>query len=238
MSDMQGNSESGAQIPLALNVGDKATFENFWAGHNSELVTALLTSVRTGDPKIVYFYGSPGAGKSHLLFAAMRLAKDEIINSSYLSLSDHNMHEGLLEVVDAAHLVCLDNFQCWAGDESRERALFTLFEQVRHHGGQLLIAADQPPQRCGFKLPDLISRLSSGLLYALHELTDEQRFEALKLRASIRGLRISDDTVRYLLSRSSRDNSELFSVLDQLDRASLIEKRRITIPFLQKLIIS
>lgn len=238
MSDLHSNADLRAQIPLALSVGDKATFENYWVGHNSELVAALLASVRTGDPQIVYFYGSPGAGKSHLLFAAMRLAKEEIINSSYLSLSDDNMHEGLLEVVDVANLVCVDNFQCWAGDESRERALFTLFEQVRHHGGQLLIAAEQSPERCGFQLPDLISRLSSGLVYALRELTDEQRFEAVKLRASIRGLSISDDTVRYLLSRSSRDNSELFSVLDQLDRASLIEKRRITIPFLQKLINS
>ena len=79
---MRANSESGGQIPLALNVGDKATFENYWVGHNSELVTALLAGVRTGDPQIVYFYGPPGAGKSHLLFAAMRLAKDEVINSS------------------------------------------------------------------------------------------------------------------------------------------------------------
>jgi len=48
-------------------------------------------------------------------------------------------------------------------------------------------------------------------------------------------LLISDDTVKFLLKRSSRDNRELFEILDRIDQASLVEKRRITIPFLQSL---
>lgn len=229
---------STPQMALPLAHSDKASFDNYWHGDNSELISAVRSSIETGEPKVVYFYGRPGSGRSHLLYAAMRLAKEEIINTSYLSLDDANVGPELLSVVDVEHVVCVDNIQIWAGSESRERALFTLFEQIKHASGQLIVSASQPPENAGFVLRDLISRLSSGLIYPLYDLNEEQQLEAIRMRANQRGLSISDDTVRYLISRSSRETSELFSILDKIDKASLAEKRRITIPFLQRLLKS
>ncbi|MFT5571825.1 MAG: DnaA family protein [Cryomorphaceae bacterium] len=228
-------SSSTPQMALPLAHADKASFDNYWVGHNSELVTAIRASVEIGEPKVLYFYGPAGAGKSHLLFAAMRLARDEVINTSFLTLNDPFVSPDMLAVVDVEHVVCVDNIQSWAGDQDRERALFTLFEQIKHAGGQLLVSSTQPPEQAGFALRDLVSRLSSGLIYPLLDLNEEQQLEAIKLRASQRGLSISDETVKYLISRSSRDTSELFAILDKIDQASLVEKRRITIPFLQSL---
>ena len=112
--------------------------------------------------------------------------------------------------------------------------MFALFEQIRHAGGQLIVAGNRSPENQGLRLVDLVSRLSSGLVYPIDGLTDEQSFEAVKLRVKTRGLRVDDDVVRYLLNRTTRSASELFELLDSIDKASLIEKRRITIPFLQK----
>mgnify|MGYP006095691363 CR=1 FL=1 len=230
------NQRLGSQIPLPLNLGDKATLDNFWVGHNTELVNAIRASVETGEPRLVYLYGPSSSGKSHLLFAAMKLAKEEVVNTSYVSLLDSNVGPEMLDVIDVAHLVCIDNLEAWAGDADRERALFSLFEQVKHANGQMLISACQGPELCGFSLADLISRLSSGLVYPISELSEQQQFEAIKMRANNRGLTISDDAVKYLLSRSSRDTGELFALLDEIDQASLIEQRKLTIPFLQSLI--
>ena len=230
--------EKGSQLPLDISVGDKASFENFWVGHNHELATAIAASVKTGDPKLLYFYGPKSAGKSHLLFASMRLAKAEIMSSSYVCLGNSVVSPSQLESIDVHHLVCVDDLHAWAGNAAGERALFTLMEQIKHAGGQLLISAIQPPEALGLELMDLVSRLSSGLVYPLQALTEEQQFEAIKMRAGQRGLSISEETVRYLMSRSSRDTGELFDLLENIDRASLIEKRRITIPFLQSLMKS
>ena len=112
--------------------------------------------------------------------------------------------------------------------------MFALFEQVRHAKGQLVIAGDRSPENLGVRLVDLVSRLGSGLVYPVQGLTDEQCIEAVKLRAHSRGLKIDNEVVRYLLNRSTRDTKHLFDLLDSIDKASLIEKRRITIPFLQK----
>ena len=233
---MSDDGAMSGQLPIPLANEDKASFDNFWTGHNFELVSALRSSVTTGEPKVVYFYGPPGCGKSHLLYAAMRLAREEIINTSYLSLSEKSVSPEMLEVIDVAHVVCVDNIQAWAGDEHRERALFTLFEQIKHAGGQLLVAALQRPESSGFAIRDLVSRLSSGLIYPIKELSDEQRVEAIKLRAQYRGLSMTEEVVKYLVSRAPRDTAVLFNVLDDIDRKSLVEKRRVTIPFLQDLL--
>jgi len=224
------------QMALAISKNDKASFKNYLVGHNGELISALRSCVQAAEPNLIYLYGISGSGKSHLLFSAMRLAQQEVIHTSYLSLTDRKVGEQMLGSVDVAHIVCIDDVHAWAGEPAKEEALFALFEQIKRAGGQLIISAQQAPQYCGFKLPDLVSRLSSGLVYALQELSEEQQFEALKLRAKHRGLVMADNTVRYLLSRSSRDTSEIFDMLDRIDQASLLEQRKVTIPFLQALL--
>lgn len=224
------------QLALPLAGGDKASFENFWVGEHTELVTGIKASIQLGEPKLVYFYGPQSSGKSHLMVAAIRLSKAEVINTSYFSLAHSKVTPELLETCDVAHVVCIDDINAWAGDLQKERALFSLFEQIKHAKGQLLVSANAPPQTCGFVLPDLVSRLSSGLVYALQPLSDEQQFKAIKFHADQRGLKIEDEAVRYLLSRSSRDTRELFILLDKIDHASLVEQRRVTIPFLKSIL--
>ncbi len=225
--------EKPEQMVLPIALSDKASFENFYLGSNSELVHAIRSSVESAEPKLIYFYGNQSSGKSHLLFSATRLADTASIANSYLSLADPYVSQKMLEMVNTAGIVCIDNAHAWAGDEDKEQTLFALFEQVKHSSGRLLISAERTPDKCGFKLKDLISRLSSGLIYPLRDLSEEQQYQALKLRANHRALVISDKTFRYLLSRSSRDTSELFAILDRIDKTSLEERRKVTIPFLQ-----
>ena len=223
-------------MALPLSHNDKASFDNYWVGNNYELVTALRSMVQASEANVLYIYGPSGSGKSHLLFAAMRLAKQDVIQTSYISLNDEHVSVDMLSMMDVSNLVFIDSIDAWAGDQEKERALFTLFEQIKHSGGRLVLASSQPPESSGFEIRDLISRLMSGLIYGLHPLTEEQQLDAITMRANQRGLLISEETVKFLLKHSSRDNRELFTVLEQVDQASLVEKRRITVPFIQSLL--
>ena len=227
---------SGGQLAFPLSLNDKASFENYFVGQNAELLDAIKASVRGLESKLLYFYGPKSSGKSHLIFAALKLAKEEHLQTSYLSLSDDYVTPEMLSVVDVASVVFIDNADAWAGKPDNERALFTLFEQIKHAGGQLVISASQLSDAAGFIIPDLVSRLSSGLIYAITELTEVQQFAALKMRANHRGLSISDEALKYLLSRFTRDTGEIFELLEQIDHASLAEQRRVTIPFLQSVL--
>ena len=57
---------------------------------------------------------------------------------------------------------------------------------------------------------------------------------ALQLRAERRGLTLADDAALFLVHRLPRDMHSLCRVLDQLDEASLVAQRRLTMPFLRQ----
>lgn len=234
---MPSNKSLNEQLILPIALEDKASFANFYVGDNDELVEALLAAIDSKKNRFIYIYGGTGTGKSHLLFAAIKLAADTGLKTQYLSLKNAQATPELLEVIDVNSFVCVDDIMSWAGDNAKERALFTVFERIKQAKGSLLVSAEQPAEQSEFVLRDLVSRLGSGLIYALHDLNDEQRFEAIKLRAEQRAMSISDETVQYLLSRSARDTKLVFNLLDKIDRASLMEKRRITIPFLKSIMV-
>ena len=71
-----------------------------------------------------------------------------------------------------------------------------------------------------------------ALIFQLHGLSDEDKLRALQLRASRRGLHLTDEVGRFILNRGSRSMNSLFDLLEQLDRASLQAQRKLTIPFL------
>jgi DnaA family protein len=67
-------------------------------------------------------------------------------------------------------------------------------------------------------------------------LDDEQLLAALQLRAKQRGLILHDEVGVFLIRRCVRSMPDLYDLLDQLDRASLAEQRRLTIPFIKKVL--
>jgi DnaA family protein len=233
---MVSTETASGQLALAIAAQDKASFDNFWIGENSELVKSLQAMSDSEGARVTFVYGAPGAGKSHLLFATLRRAEKGGQASSFQPLSNPHVQAEMLEMLDPTQLVCLDDVHLWSGDPVKERAIFALFERIKHADGRLLVTATQPPEQSGFGLRDLVSRLSSGLIYPVHSLSDEQMLSALALRAEQRGLSVTTDVFKYLLSRMSRDTSAIFGLLDDIDRASLAEQRRVTIPFIQQLL--
>jgi DnaA family protein len=71
-------------------------------------------------------------------------------------------------------------------------------------------------------------------VFRVEPLDEAGRVQALRLRASQRGLELPDDTARFLLNRSRRDMTSLYRLLDTLDTEALIAQRRLTIPFVRE----
>jgi DnaA-homolog protein len=111
--------------------------------------------------------------------------------------------------------------------------LFRLFNAAAELHTRLIFAAAAPPRQSDWRLEDWGSRAAACTVYQLRELDDEGRVEALRLRAAQRGLQLPHETSEYLLKRMPRDLRSLFDVLDQLDEASLVAQRRLTIPFIR-----
>ncbi|WP_016587046.1 DnaA inactivator Hda, partial [Yersinia pestis] len=143
----------------------------------------------------------------------------------------------VLEGMEQLALVCIDNIECIAGDEQWEMAMFNLYNRIVETGRtRLLITGDRPPRQLNLGLPDLASRLDWGQIYKLQPLSDDEKLQALQLRAKLRGFELPEDVGRFLLKRLDREMRTLFMTLDQLDRASITAQRKLTIPFVKEIL--
>ena len=234
-------SSGGAQLALNLRLRDASSFDNYFVARNREPVERVQTSVHglrapQTPASWIYLWGEAGAGKTHLLEAACRAAHEQGQTPRYIPLGEKtSLSTALLEDVEQAALVCVDDVHAIAGDAAWETALFALYEHLRVQGGMLIVAAQASPNASGFKLADLSTRLAAGLVYQLQPLSDAEKISALRLRAQRCGLTMNEEVANYLLTRFPRDTHSLFALLDKLDVATLAAQRRLTIPFLRGL---
>ncbi|HQQ75113.1 MAG TPA: DnaA regulatory inactivator Hda [Pseudomonadales bacterium] len=232
---------SHKQLSLNVHLNDDATFDNYFAAEHSSNFLALqsiksLLSDTPAEP-FVYVWGAEGVGVSHLLQAACHAASTNRLRSQYLPLEELAgfAAQELLDGLEQLDLICLDGVQHAVGQPGWDHALFHLFNRVRDNPQcRLIISADCAPRDLGSGLPDLVSRMGWGIVFHLHALSDEDKINALRMRAHARGIELTDDVLAFIIHRASRDMSELFEYLQRLDTLSLAEKRRVTIPFIKE----
>ncbi len=229
------------QLSLSVNLNDDATFENFYAPpqtHNAMVVQGLREQLDGKSEAFVYLWGAPGCGLTHLLQAACHQAQEIGLAVQYLPLRDLVGYapDELFVGLEDLDLVCLDCLPSIAGRSDWELAIFNLYNRLREQGKRLLVAAEHSPRELEISLEDLRSRLQWGITYQVHSLSDEDKQHALQLRARARGLELSDDVAQYIIQRLPRDTNELFWQLQRLDHASLAEQRKLTIPFVKKVL--
>lgn len=230
------------QLSLGVSLNDDATFGNFYTvagSNNQQVLTALWHLARgEGDEAFIYIWGAGGVGLTHLLQAACHEAAGRGLAVQYLPLRDllGFAPEPLLEGFETLDLICIDDLDLVAGSREWELALFCLFNSVRDNGGRLLTAALCSPHHLPVQLPDLRSRLAWGVVYQVDSMTDADKQKALQSRARARGLELSAEVAQYILHRAPRDMNELFFCLNRLDDASLAEQRRLTIPFVKRVL--
>jgi DnaA-homolog protein len=215
------------QLPLGVRLRADALFESFAPGPNTEVIAAL----RAPGALPLWLWGARGAGKTHLLQALCAAAGER---AAYFPVSrDAALPPDALQGFESAPLLCIDDVDAVAGDGAWERALFRIFNEVSELHGRLVFAAALPPRQAEWVLDDWRSRAAACVVYQVRELDDRGRVEALRLRAAQRGLQLPQETSEYLLKRMPRDLPSLLRVLDDLDEASLVAQRRLTIPFIR-----
>lgn len=228
-----------AQLTLMVQLPDDETFESYKSEANLGIVSQLKSYIEQTQetPHGFYLFGLTSAGKSHLLHASSTYAAH--VGKSSVCLSCAELKQLPVEVLDGLEqidLICLDDIHLIAGDAQWEQAIFDLYNRVLEQNNYLLISGDESAQQLGISLPDLVSRLSWGLTEQVKPLDDEEKISALQHRATQRGLILSDEVVKFLLNRLSRDMGSLTKSLDVLDKASIQEQRKITIPFIKEVL--
>jgi DnaA family protein len=206
------------QLLLDFTQAPAPTFENFVHGGNAELYHALESAMKGELPEhVIYVWGEPGAGKTHLLKAFSEAGGSR----RYLPAAQFDGGQ-------LAATMALDDIERLS--ESAQVALFNAFNDRAF--ACLLVSAGSAPRDVPIRR-DLATRLATGLTYRVLQLTDDEKREALAAHAKTRGFALSEEVSSYLLTHARRDMGSLMAALDALDRYSLETGRPITVPLLK-----
>ena len=212
------------QLILDLIPASAPTLDNFVPGRNGEALKALLDAASGAPPaRILYLWGEPSSGKSHLAQSF----------SGGLNAAEYFAdHGGILPevasrfVVDDVHSIT----------EERQIGVFNLINLINASpADHLLIATGNAAPRDLVIRRDLASRLGQGLVFQLTPLSDEEKSDALRAHARSRGFGLREEVITYLLRHSRRDMAALIGFLDALDQYSLETGREITLPLLREM---
>jgi DnaA family protein len=195
------------QLPLAISLPAEPAFDNYVPGANAEALARVRElAAGTLSETIVYLWGPPGSGRTHLLRAAAR------VNPALVIADD----------VERLHA-------------AEQQALFIAINAARDGQAAVLASGGAPPATLALR-EDLRTRLAWGLVYQLKPLTDVDKALHLRAEAERRGLHLSDDVVAYLLSHLPRDLTSLNAVLDAIDRHSLARQRPATLALVREVL--
>jgi DnaA family protein len=232
-----------SQLSLPIGLKDTESFASFIPGQNLQACNHLRELFSQNENKkinnwLTYLFSDSGLGKSHLLYATCQQAEIAAESCIYLSFNEkQHMSPDVLIGLEHYRLICLDDIEKLQGENAWQIAVFDLINRVNElNNSCLVITGNQPPKQLSLELPDLISRLSWGTNFQLYSLDDEQRKQALIVKAQHRGLNMPKDVANYLVTHWQRDMPALIASFDILDEQSLQQQRKLTIPFVKSIL--
>jgi len=206
------------------------TFETFYLSSNK----AVIDSIKDDRNKLIWIAGLQGTGKTHILQATVNYMDDGDNRLLYLPMEESkDFTPDILDNLNQFDLVAIDDIENVIGDFSWEEQLLILYEELIHTKCRILISSSDTPQGLRFKLPDLASRFSLGLVDRLKPMNEEQIIKAISLHATVRGFNLPEEVAKYLISRVPRDVSVLVDIIKLLDYESLSKQRKLTVPFIK-----
>lgn len=228
-------SNRSRQLPLSLRYPPDQRLDAFVAAPAGAL--AQLRALADEGGEWLYLVGPADAGKTHLALGFCAQAEACGKTASYLPLAAlAGRLRDALPHPRRDMCIALDGIEHIAGHREDEVALFDFHNASRAAGAVLIYTATEAPDALGLVLPDLRSRLSQMARIRLQAADDATRAAILRQRAERRGLAMDDAAIDWLLKRVDRDLGSLTALFDHLDRESLAQKRRVTVPFLRQLL--
>ena len=165
-------------------------------------------------------YGPGGSGKSHLAAVWQARSGAAMVTAAALGAGR----------IEARHCV-FEEGEAALGDPRAAEALFHLYNRIAVQRGHLLLTGLEPPARWPVPLADLGSRLRALPAVEIKPPDDEMLSGLFAKLFRDRQLAVPGEVILYLVQRMERSCAAVAQVVETLDRASLAERRPITLPF-------
>ena len=232
------------------NLNPRYTFENFVIGPFNELAYAAAQAVikKMASYNPLFFYGSTGRGKTHLIQAIGNHIKKDVpsIKIFYIS-SDRFSHEytsavqeGKINIFKEKYrkydVFIMDDIQFLSKKEKTQEELFHLFNYLHENNKQIIFSSDQHPNY----IPDLEERLKSrfvsGMIIDIPAPDFESRAAIIKNKARSRNFNLPEATIEFLAGAVEGNIRELEGILNTLICQTELKGRELDVAEVKNLI--
>ena len=207
------------------------TMATFVAGECNQIArtSAEMVAQQPGDITPLVIHGPSGVGKSHLIEAIWCDAKKRSRKASVLYLSAEQYTTYFLDALRGgsglpafrrkyrhADILMIDDIQFFAGKQATLVELAYTIDELARQNRQLILTANLPPSQLTKLGPEIVHRLSGGLVCKMKPI-DAQTMENISRQwAQEKGIPLSDDLHRLLADKMQGDARQLSGVLNRL----------------------
>lgn len=215
------------QIPFDLSVRPAHGRDDFLIAPSNIDAVGWLDRWPNWPAPMLILSGPAACGKTHLAAVWKEMSGACEIDPTLLS----EMEAGQI-AAKGEHLL-IDGIDLAIGLREAETCLFHLYNMFKEDQRSLLVTTRLNISAVGFEVADLASRMRAAPVAMIHAPDDDLLSSVLVKLFSDRQLQVSVDVVKYILPRIERSFSAVRSLVTEIDRQALAQKRPVSIPLVR-----
>ncbi|MDX9738746.1 MAG: chromosomal replication initiator protein DnaA [Candidatus Dojkabacteria bacterium] len=215
----------------SARLNPKYTFESFIVGSGNRLADAVAQAVvqdlgKAHNP--VFFYGSTGVGKTHLMQAIGNevIKKDPEKKVAYVSIEQFlnemiesirtKRNEDFRTKYREVDLLIIDDVQFVETYPKTQEELFHTFNSLYQSNKQIVLASDRPPKEIKNIADRLRSRFEGGMVADMQIPEYETRVAILKQILSEKKIVVADEYIELIAKNIESSVRELEGALNKV----------------------
>lgn len=198
-------------------------FNNFIASGN-EIIVANLQNFSS---QFTHIFGDHLTGKTHLIKSWVNLANTKYHSSIYIdAVTEKNID---IEHIERGgyRFIAIDNIDKLSDEGQIE--LFNLFNHIKlnSRNNYLLTSSSVNLNHAELRV-DLKTRLQSGMVFGLKNLTEDELLNALSIYTKREGIKFGNAELQYLLTHYTRNLGKLLALINHIGDFATMQKKPIT----------
>lgn len=228
----KSNADDSAAKPIATNLYEDYTFDNYIEGQSNKLARSIGQSIaehpRSTKFNPLFIYGPSGCGKTHLITA---IGLDSIsrypnlkvlyvgareFQRQYVESTIKNNTPDFIRFYQQFNMLIVDDVQEWESSPKTSDTFFHIFNHLFLNRRRIILAADRTPAELKNMDQRMISRFSCGVIAELEKPNHQLCVDILNAKISRDGLMIPPDVVEYIALHANGTVRDLEGVINSL----------------------